>query len=287
MSTAQKISLFNRIKQFLRIRPPSLKEEVEDLIEEKHAAGEEINPEEKLMLKNVLSFTELIVNDVMIPRADIIAIEVNIGLDELKKIVQEKVHTRIPVYRKTLDDVIGFIHIKDLLLHNLWGNEHFQVEGIIRQILFVPPSMKVIDLLKRMRLLRVHMAMVVDEYGGTTGLVTMEDLMEEIVGEIEDEHDDKENLEIKELTQNIYETSGRTKIVDIDNRLAIKMETPENMGGIDTIGGLITMILGRVPISGEVVRYGSDYEFKVIEADLRRVKKVLIRISNDTIKNNG
>ncbi len=285
MSTAQKISLFNKIKQFFRIRPPSLKEEVEDLIEEKHAAGEEINPEEKLMLKNVLSFTELIVNDVMIPRADIIAIEVNIGLDELKKIVKEKVHTRIPVYRKTLDDVIGFIHIKDLLLHNLWGNENFQVEGIIRQILFVPPSMKVIDLLKRMRLLRVHMAMVVDEYGGTTGLVTMEDLMEEIVGEIEDEHDDKENLEIKELTQNIYETSGRTKIVDIENRLAIKMETPENMDGIDTIGGLITMILGRVPISGEVVRYGLDYEFKVIEADLRRVKKVLIRISNDTIKN--
>ena len=228
----------------------NLRETLEELIEDSDSdadSREPINAEERLMLMNILDLGELRVDDVMVPRADIISLGADTSLADLVDLIQTELHSRIPVFQENLDDVLGMVHIKDLLTH--WDNrEDFDLKAIMRQVLFVPPSMAVLDLLLQMRQTRIHMAIVVDEYGGTDGLVTIEDLVEEIVGEIEDE-----------------------------NRVGLDLLPDEQDEDVDTLGGLVFSLLGRVPQRGELIAHATGLEFEIIDADPRRIKRLRVR----------
>ncbi len=256
----------------------SLKEALEEVIEEhEEQAAEQLAPQEKAMLHNVLSFSDIIVSDIMIPRTDIAAVSADITLPELKAHILAQRHTRIPVYEETLDHVKGFIHVKDLL-PMLGGDAVFSIRNIMRPLLFVPPSMRIIDLLIKMRHAGSHMAMVVDEYGGTDGLVTMEDLFEEIVGDIQDEHDGDEGRDdkITRVGDHVFEVSARIRIERLERELGLNLVTEEKQGEFDTLGGLIFFQLGRVPAKGEIVPHVSGIRFEIYDADPRRIRKVRI-----------
>jgi len=271
-------SLSDFLRPTFRIRNAnSLKESLEEVIEEHNANGFEMDLEERELLHNVLTFSELDVEDVMIPRADIVAVNNDISLDELKKVFVQKAHTRLPVYRRSLDNITGFIRVKDFV-SVLASDKAFDMETIVRQILFVPPSMKVSDLLVKMQISHVHMAIVVDEYGGTNGIVTLEDLMEEIVGEIEDEHDIEEATPFTQLEKNLFEVSARIDIERLEEKLGVDLSKLREDEDFDTVGGLIFCLLGRVPAIGEVAEIPSlGLEFEIKEADARRIRRVLIR----------
>jgi CBS domain containing-hemolysin-like protein len=182
----------------------------------------------------------------------------------------------LPVFRETLDDVTGMIHIKDLLTR--WGSEEpLDMQGLVREVLFVPPSMPVLDLLQQMQASHIHMAVVVDEYGGTDGLATIEDLVEEIVGEIEDEHDQAEAPQIVEAADGTLEVDARTPIEELENRIALDLLPEQQDEDIDTVGGLVFSVLGRVPRRGELIGHPAGFEFEVIDADPRRIKRLKIR----------
>jgi magnesium and cobalt transporter len=275
--------LLSRIKILVRRRNGdghTLRETLEELIEEDEEGesrhGAEFTDEERVLLLNALSFGELQVWDVMVPRSDIKAIDVEAGIDEVVSAMREAMHTRLPVYRDNLDDVIGMVHIKDLLPH--WGGgEAFRLKPIIREVLFVPPSMKVLDLLMQMRDTAVHMAIVVDEYGGTDGLATIEDLVEEIVGEIQDEHDKILPPRIEEGADGALEADARVEVEELEQRLGLQLLEEERREDVDTLGGLIFTLLDRVPARGEVVRHPAGIEFEVLDADPRRVKRLTVR----------
>lgn len=262
----------------------SLKEVLEEAIEEHETSGDErLAPEEKIMLHNVLSFGDTKVSDIMVPRTDICAVPYDIDWSDLNKHIMEMRHTRVPVYEDTLDHMKGFIHVKDLLAL-LSGNESFDMPKIIRPLLYVPPSMRIIDLLVMMRQASCHMAIVVDEYGGTDGLVTMENLFEEIVGDIQDEHDEDEDSDdkITRLSDTSYEVSARIPIETLERELGLNLITEEKEGEFDSLGGLIFFQLGRVPARGEIVRHISGIRFEIVEADPRRIRKVRILTASPT-----
>ena len=254
----------------------SLRESLEELIEEHDESQEPINPEERLMLMNVLELDQRRVDDVMVPRADIVAAREGVALDELVAIFNEASHSRLPVFRETLDDVIGMVHIKDLL--GLWDkSQPLAMSELVREVLFVPPSMPVLDLLLQMQATRIHMALVVDEYGGTDGLATIEDLVEEIVGEIEDEHDRLEAPQVVELPDGTLELDARTPIDDLEQRIGCNLLPEEGDEDVETVGGLVFSLLGRVPRRGELMSHPAGVEFEVVDADARRVKRVRVR----------
>ena len=249
------------------------------------------------MLLKMLRFGKLTVEDVMVPRADIIAVEESMTVAELMAVFREAEHSRLPVYRETLDDPRGMIHIRDLMS---WITTAAEKSGapnldlgavnlastvgsidITREILYVPPSMPVLDLLLRMQLSRRHLALVVDEYGGTDGLVSIEDLVEEVVGEIEDEHDVAEEAMIRQDPKLGLIADARTPIEDLARHLGVELATPEQEEDIDTIGGLVFSLAGRIPARGELVRHPSGIEFEVLEADPRRIKKLRIHKAQD------
>jgi magnesium and cobalt transporter len=257
----------------------SLREALEDLIEEHEEEGAEdraeFTEEERELLLNALSFGELQVWDVMVPRSDVKAIGIGAGLAEVLGTMRDAMHTRLPVYRENLDEVVGMVHIKDLLPY--WGDgADFALERIVREVLFVPPSMRVLDLLLQMRDTGVHMAIVVDEYGGTDGLATIEDLVEEIVGEIQDEHDKILPPRITELPDGVLEADARVEVEDLEQRLGLQLLEPERREDVDTLGGLLFTLLDRVPARGEVVRHPAGLEFEVLDADPRRIKRLRI-----------
>ncbi len=256
----------------------SLKEALEEVIEEHEEQAEErLAPEEKLMLRNILAFSEIKVSEIMVPRTDIAAVPHDITLATLSKHITEFRHTRIPVYEETLDRVLGFVHVKDLL-PMLGGTQAYQLKGVTRELLFVPPSMRIIDLLVKMRKSGYHMAIVVDEHGGTDGLVTMEDLFEEIVGDIQDEHDSDEesNDKITRLSEKVYEVSARIRIDKLEKELGLGLVTEEKEDEFDTLGGLIFFQLGRVPVKGEIIPHVSGMRFEIVAADPRKIHRVRI-----------
>jgi magnesium and cobalt transporter len=254
----------------------TLRETLEELIEEREEADEPLSEAERRILINVLSFGDLRVADVMVPRADITAVERGTALDELVRVIREAGHTRIPVYRENLDDVVGMVHIKDLLAY--WGDgKTFDIAGILRPVLYVPPSMPVRDLLLEMRATRIHMAIVVDEYGGTDGLATIEDLVEEIVGEIQDEHDKIQPALMAENADGTLEADARVFIEDAEERLGVGLLPEDREGEVDTLGGLVVSLAGRVPARGELIPHPSGLTFEVIEADPRRIKRIKVR----------
>ena len=287
-TTSSSRGIWHRLKVLLGLRRGSLKESVEEVLEEHSSSGGQIDEEEKEMLQNVLAFNELSVEDVMIPRADIIAVEYGIEFQDLKDVILDKVHTRLPVYRGTLDDIVGFIHIKDLV-SILCESDAFNIDQILRKALFVPPSMKSSALLLKMQVTRVHIAMVVDEFGGTCGMLTMEDLMEEIVGEIEDEHDDVNEEMIHRRSAHVFEVNARLDIKAFEEALEITIDREQVGEDFDTVGGLLFFLLGRVPAVGEVIPYKNEnavgtalvVEFEIVEADPRRIKRMLVRLKND------
>ena len=255
----------------------SLRDTVEELLEGYEADGERLSDTERSMLVNLLEFGELRVDDVMVPRADIVALEESTSLEGVVEQVRKEGHSRLPVYRETLDDVIGMIHVRDLL--DCWGAEPPgpALSTLVRQVLFVPPSMPVLDLLIKMRSSRIHMALVVDEYGGIDGLATIEDLVEPIVGEIWDEHDTEDQDHLVERPGGVLEASARTTVEELEERTGFDLLPEEREEDIDTLGGLVVDMLGRVPARGELIRHESGLEFEIVDADPRRIKRLRVR----------
>lgn len=289
-SAPHSVSFFKRIANLLRgggngtngngngKHETSLKVAVEALIDEHTAEGGElfILPEEQNMLRNILRFGEMTVSDIMIPRTDIVAVEQDISLEELKQVIVTEQHSRMPVYKESLDQIHGFLHIKDIAV-NVFAKKPFHMDDLIRQLLFVPPSMKVMDLLVKMRKSSVHIAIVVDEYGGTDGLVTMEDIVEEIVGEIQDEHDEvDETPAYTWLNDRTLEADARMEVEELDKCFGAQMVMEKDEEDFDTIAGLVFSHLGHIPETGEQFDYPTGMRITILEAEPRAVKRVRI-----------
>lgn len=233
-----------------------------------------ISFEEKKMIKNIASLSEKKVSGIMTPRADLVAIRQDADLEEIKKIIITQGHTRIPVFKETLDEIIGFIHSKDLSKFLCQENSNFSMTKILRKILFVPGSMKVLDLMLRMRMARVHVAIVLDEFGGVDGFVTIENVMEEIVGDIEDEHDlPSENsfFRIKKINGTTFNFGGRVEIAKMEEVLQTEISQPGD--SFQTVAGLLMAMFKRIPEIGEEIEKG-DLKFKIIDSDSRSIKLV-------------
>ena len=257
---------------------PTLRDQIEEAIAEHEDDPEptsdgDLTPVERQMVRNLLHFGERTVDDVAVPRSDIIAIPETTSFAELVAQIADAGHSRLPVYRDSLDAIIGMIHIKDVFA--ILARESAHPTGIaelIRQPLYVPQSMGVLDLLAEMRSARIHLAIVIDEYSGTEGLVTIEDLVEEIVGDIEDEHDDAPQALIVALDHGLWEADARAELEDV--AAAIDPRLGEVDGDVDTIGGLAFVIAGHVPQTGEIVTHASGWRIEVTEGDARRAIRV-------------
>ena len=264
------------LRRIFRVRngAETLRDTIEELIEKEETA-EDAGGDELVFLRNILKLRDLAANDVMVPRADIVAVEIDTSLPDLVLLMSDKAHSRVPVYRETLDDAVGMVHIKDLLA--CWDTSApFELSNIVRRVLFVAPSMPMLELLLQMRANRTHMALVVDEFGGIDGLITIEDLVEEIVGEIEDEHDAEVAPEMAERADGSIEADARVQIEDFEQRVGAFLTAEERADDIETLGGLVFFIAGRVPGRGEVVRHESGIEFEILDADPRRIKRVKV-----------
>jgi magnesium and cobalt transporter len=251
----------------------SARDTLEELIEEREEGS--LDKDEKRLLANVLDLKGCTVHDVMVPRVDIVAVEAAASLAEVTRIMTQEGHSRLPVYRETLDDAMGMIHIKDILAWS--GDEQdFVPSRVLRRVLFVAPSMPVLELLLEMRVKRSHMALVVDEFGGVDGLVTIEDLVEEIVGEIEDEHDRTDEPHLVRHDDGTLAADARVSVETLED-ITGPVLTDEEREDVETVGGLVVALAGRVPIRGELIAHGSGLEFEVVDADPRRVKRVRVR----------
>ena len=254
----------------------TLRESVEELIGQHNGGeGEPIGTTERAMFLNLLNFGDLRVDDVMVPRADIVSIEQSAEVAEVARVMREAGHSRLPVYRGTLDEIAGMVHVRDLL-HYWDSTEPFALDKITRRLLFVPPSMKVRDLLLQMRAARIHMAMVVDEFGGTDGLVTIEDLVEEIVGEIHDEHDVGELPALVDQPNGVIEADARVAIEDLEAHLGCSLVPEDREEHIDTLAGLVFSLVGRVPVRGELIDHPAGLQFEVVDAEPRRIRRLRI-----------
>jgi len=255
----------------------SARDTLDELIEEREDAEVPIGEDERRLLANILDLRDRTIHDVMVPRADIIAIDADAGLSDVIDLITREGHSRIPVFRKALDDVTGMVHIKDVLA---WRGEDqaFHLSKIWRKILFVSPSMQVLELLLEMRVKRIHMALVVDEFGGVDGLVTIEDLVEEIVGEIEDEHDHGVEADVIRRPDGTFDTDARATVECLEDAVG-RFVTDDEREDIDTLGGLVFALAGRVPIRGELICHPSGVEFEVLDADPRRIKRLRVRVS--------
>lgn len=269
----------------LKDNESNLKDALQEVLEDHAAEVTAMAPEERRMLSNVMELGDLDVEDIMVPLSDVEAVEWNTGLKALREMVIESGHTRYPVYEDTLDTIKGFIHVKDLLPVLGSDKEGFHISQIMREVVFVPEAMKLSDLLLKMRLSGIHLAIVVDEYGGTSGLVTLEDLFEEIVGEIQDEHDDpEEGLALKWSGKSTVIVDAKTRIDELEEALKIDFQPEDEEDDYDTLGGLIFSQLGRVPHKGEKTKHPSGVVMEVLDADDRRIKTVrLTKVKGDSV----
>ena len=273
---------FARLRHFLRlIRRPrngeSLRETIDEMIEEPSAdEAQSLSGHERLLIGNVLKVHDETAADVMVPRVDIVALDIETPFPEAVRCMVEQGHSRVPVYRETLDDVIGFIHVKDVLGPVAERREP-KLGPLLRKVLFVAPSVPIFDLLVQMRQARTHIAMVVDEFGGIDGLVTIEDLIEEIVGEIEDEHDVAARPNLIERADGSLIADARTPIEMLEEHQRTRLRPEGGQEEVDTLGGLVSILAGRVPKRGEVITHPAGIEFEVLDADPRRVKRLRVR----------
>jgi magnesium and cobalt transporter len=276
-------NFLKRFSQALRGRHgDSIRQSLEEVIEESERQNPALARRERVMLANLLKFGELRVDDVKVPRADIVAVEESITICELMAKFREAQHSRLPIYRETLDDPVGLVHIKDVVGLGELGPDGIMrwpevpVAQVKRDILVAPPSMPASDLLVKMQTTQIHLALVIDEYGGTDGLVSIEDLVEEIVGDIGDEHDVDESPHLTKVEDGGYEADARLDLEDFTEQTGITLEPPDPEEDVDTLGGLVVSLIGRVPQRGEIVSHGG-FEFEVLEADPRRIKRLRLR----------
>lgn len=219
------------------------------------------------------------VDDVAVPKVEIVAVPLDIGKDELVEVFREHGFSRVPVYKGTLDHPQGLVLLKDLALqHGFGASGRFSLKKLLRPVLYAPPSMPVGVLLQKMQRERVHMALVIDEYGGVDGLVTIEDLIETVIGEIEDEHDEEEGALWKEEKPGVFVAMAHAPLEEIEAATGLRLRQDEDDEEIDTVGGIVFLRTGRVPARGEVVAHESGAEFEVIDADPRRIKRLRIRL---------
>jgi CBS domain containing-hemolysin-like protein len=292
------LNFWQRLKGLLALRTVSLRDDLEV------ALGDESNPEtadfsqsERTILQNVLQLADKRVDDVMVPRADIEAIEAEDTLGQLVARFRASGHSRLPIYDDGLDDILGFVHVKDAMRRitepaaNDTGNgdappvklvstalkQKIGKLDIVRTVLFVPPSMPVGDLLQSMQSTRVHMAIVVDEYGGTDGLVTIEDLLEAVVGEIEDEHDDLDTALVRKVDHNTWIANARAELDEVRAVIGADFDPGEHNEDVETIGGLVFDLVGRVPVKGEVISRLKGFDVEVLQSDPRQLKRLMIR----------
>jgi len=295
---ADKPGLFDRLRALFGLHEPSVREDIEDALEDS-ATSDDFTPQERLILKNVLSLHELRVADVMVPRADIVSVRADATLGEVLSIFRTAGHSRIPVYGDTLDDPRGMVHIRDFVdflakvadpagapesakLSGLNGVDlttPLSLARILRPVLFAPPSMPALDLLVKMQAMRTHIALVIDEYGGTDGLVSIEDIVETIVGDIEDEHDLDETPQIEAAPDGSFIVDARATLDAVAQAVDAPMDTLVDLEEVDTIAGLVSALAGHVPARGEIIQLGEGLECEVLDADPRRVKKIRIRKS--------
>src|SRR5215813_12154039 len=280
----------------------TVRADLKDILDAMSPGESGFSPEESRMLKNILGLRERRVGDVMIPRADIIAVQQDIKLGELVRVFEGAGHSRLVVYNDTLDDPVGMVHIRDLIafmtaratpnpeknakrkkplpagldLKAINLGTPLSAAKIVREILFVPPSMRVIDLLARMQATRIHLSLVVDEYGGTDGLASIEDIVEQIVGDIADEHDEDVTPEIAQLPDGSYVADARATIEDVVGTVGNDFDVGDAAEEVDTIGGYLVTRAGRLPVRGEIVPGPGLFEFEVLDADPRRVKRIRI-----------
>ncbi len=308
--------LLERLKQAFGLAAPSLRDDLEDALEQTDSA-DSFSPHERAILRNVLELHEHRVNDIMVPRADIVAVAIDASLADVLKVFRTAGHSRLPVHGETLDDPRGMVHIRDFVDYIARAVETAQARrksgeeangeanqsaerrsgrlaalgavdlaaplssaGVIRPVLFVPPSMPALDLLVRMQASRTHMALVIDEYGGTDGLVSIEDVVEMIVGDIEDEHDLDESPHIEQTGEREFVADARADLDAASAATGLALLAEAEGGDVDTLAGLVTLIAGRVPTRGEIIKaVRLPLEFEIIDADPRRIKRLRMRLT--------
>ena len=281
MSDGPEKPWLHRMAGKLRRRPhESVRDRMEELIERPTdttpADAPELDVQERALLTNVLKLRGITAVDVMLPRADIVALPDSMTFDEAMALIQAEGHSRYPVYRGQLDDIVGMVHIKDII-GGIGREAPFSMTSILRKPLLVVPSVPVLELLLKMREARVHMALVVDEYGGIDGLVTIEDLVETIVGDISDEHDEVDGPRMVDRPDGSMDLDARTPIEEFETRMGAVLTEEERGADIDTVGGLIFTLAGRVPAKGELVSHSSGLEFRVMDSDPRRIRRLRVR----------
>jgi len=270
--------IFDWVRGMVAKKPDSaLREALEDFIEESSngEAGSHASTHESTLITNVIQLRDLTVVDVMIPRVDIVAIDITTSQQDLLELLTEKQFSRLPVFRDSLDDIVGTIHIKDILA-TLARNEKVQIKDLVRDVPIVSPSLPVLDLILMMKQMRKHMALVVDEYGGIDGLVTIGDVIEMIMGAIEDEHNGDSQPEIIKYNDGSLMVDARYDIDEFEKN-HVRFLSEDEREDIDTLGGLLFALSGRIPARGELITHPSGIVFEVIDADPRRVNKVLIK----------
>jgi len=291
--TDEEASWFERLLQTFGLgEEPDLRELIEDALA--RSKSDTLSSQERSMLRRILRLGTLTIEDVMVPRADIIAVDDTISVADLMGVFRQAEHSRVPVYHETLDDPRGMVHIRDLMswitaeaeackegslnLGKVDLGRNIASINLLREILYVPGSMSVLDLLLKMQTTRLHLALVVDEYGGTDGLVSIEDLVEEVVGDIADEHDVEDEPLIKSDPRLGLVADARTPISDLEKHLGLELASEEQEEEVVTLGGLVFAIAGRIPARGELVQHPSGIEFEVLDADPRRIKKLRIHL---------
>jgi CBS domain containing-hemolysin-like protein len=304
-----RIGIVDRLRALIGLGSASVREDIEEALED---ATADVTPHERVLLKNVLALHDLRVSDAMVPRADIVAVAQDATLGETLALFRNAGHSRLPVYFDTLDDPRGMIHIRDFVdcLASVAekaepatagaaaepAQEHVPTEhaptaslaaidfsaplasvDALKPVLFVPPSMPALDLLVKMQATHTHLALVIDEYGGTHGLVTMEDIVEMIVGDIEDEHDIDEEPRIETVSEGVYLVDAKADLEDVSRKLGVDLTPDESGADVTTLGGLVASLAGHVPMRGEIVPAPIEgWEFEIVEADPRRVGRLLV-----------
>jgi CBS domain containing-hemolysin-like protein len=309
----ERASLFDRLRGLFGLGSASVRDDIEDALQDESVESD-LSDQERAMLKNVLGLHELRVQDVMVPRADVIAVSLDASLGDILSVFRTAGHSRLPVHGENLDDPRGMVHIRDFVDYIATAMDGFlrtpspeqgrdiedrstrrqalmklrgigEVDltlplskaGIVRPVLFVPPSMPALDLLVKMQATRTHMALVIDEYGGTDGLASIEDIVETIVGDIEDEHDEDDRPIIQKEADESWIVDARASLEDLTQLVGFDFEALSSGGHIDTLGGLVSTLAGRVPGRGETVQSG-DVAFEILDADRRRLKRVRVRV---------
>ncbi len=268
-----------------------LRQALEKLLEESRSelGALSLGPDEIKMLFNILRNGDLRIHEIMVPRVDLVAADIEAPFAEIVELFSEAAHSRLPLYRGTLDEIVGMVHVKDVLKlfkESMQNGKPASTAAIQRPVLFVAPSMRAMDLLTKMRASRIHMAIVVDEYGGTDGLVTIEDLVEQIVGEIEDEHDAEDPVLIRRIGEGRYEVGARLPIADLETALGLEIRDPDGEE-VDTVGGLVFSLAGRVPQIGERLKHPNGVRFEVVDADPRRIRRLRVFVPKQAAARHG